>query len=1222
MHARPDYSAALSGLSGRYDVEHEIGAGGMATVYLARDVKHDRQVALKVLNPELGAVLGVERFLSEIRVTANLQHPNILPLFDSGESEGLLFYVMPYVPGESLRVRMDREKRLPVGDAVRIATAVASALDYAHRHGVVHRDVKPENVLLSDGVPVVADFGIAKAVSSSRLDTAAGQPAITQIGVAVGTPSYMSPEQAMGDSTVDGRSDVYALGCLLYEMLIGDLPFTGPTAQAIIAKHIMTPPPSARSLRDTVPPVVDAAITRAMSKEPGDRFPTPADFAAALSAAPPVEPLPDYSRVAEPVTRSQAPMAGRRRELGDLTARLDALSEGHGGLVLIGGEPGVGKTRLTEAVLLEARRRGHFCAVGHCYEMEGAPPYLPFVEHLEYISRVVPPGRFRASLGSAAAEIARIMPALRQLFPDIPDALDLPPDQQRHFLFTRMRDFMERSCATVPIVLLFDDLHWADDSTLMLLEHLAQYLGQMRILALGTYRDVELEVGRPFAKTIERLTRHRLADRITLRRMPEADVAEMLAILGAPEPPPLLVSAIYRETEGNPFFVEEVFHHLKEEGRVLDAEGLWLADIRIDELDVPEGVRLVIGRRLERAGDDCRAVLTAAAVIGPRFDQKILESLEEMDGDKILDALERAESAGLILSRAVGRVTRYTFAHELIRQTLLATLSMPRRQRRHQRTADAIERAYASKIDAHVSDLAYHLFQAGAAVDVERTTRYLLLAGQLALTAGAFDESLAQVDKALSIIETAGDRRHADLLRVRAEALRGLGRWDEGVREFDAALVLFERLGAEDEVVAVVLTVADVLLWSLADHGRLTEMTRRALAMVGDVPSVARARLLSRGGISAGFSHDYGDGLSMIEESLRMARALGDEPLYAESLGLRGGLLFNFACTDAAILDLAEAYRNAVDSGKRWQAARFGSLLARSYLLRGQLDLALALDDEVGATASEIGHVGAANITNLDRGIIDWMRAPDLNALERFAQRAADDPASVRTFREAAKSLVAQVRQERGVDPDPGAIIRGDDPRPGFESWRDTHVAWRGVAWATYFLHSAYSHPTRATELFERHAHLLPVAGRPSYGGAWWGLDRVVQGLVVLGERARAAALYPECVDLLRLGNRVGDDGVYECAAAIASASGQEWALSEAHFVNALRTANETPHVPAQAEIRRWHAWMLSLRRTSGDVERANTMLDEAIAINQRIGLPRRVRLCEELRLTLTATTE
>lgn len=259
-----------------YDLEREIGRGGMATVYLARDIKHERNVAIKVLDPELGAVLGVERFLSEIRVTANLQHPNLLPLFDSGGANGHLYYVMPFVEGESLRARLERERQLPVDEAVRIAIAVANALDYAHAHGVIHRDLKPENILIQHGQPVIADFGIALAISK------AGDSRVTQTGLSLGTPQYMSPEQATGDRVIDGRSDIYSLGAILYEMLAGEPPHVGATVQATIAKVITDPVRSLRSLRDTVPVQIDLAVTKALAKLPADRFASAALFVRAL----------------------------------------------------------------------------------------------------------------------------------------------------------------------------------------------------------------------------------------------------------------------------------------------------------------------------------------------------------------------------------------------------------------------------------------------------------------------------------------------------------------------------------------------------------------------------------------------------------------------------------------------------------------------------------------------------------------------------------------------------------------------------------------------------------------------------------------------------------------------------------------------------------------------------------------------------------------------------
>ncbi|HEX6406795.1 MAG TPA: protein kinase, partial [Gemmatimonadales bacterium] len=298
MTAPTPVDSLRAALAGRYDLVRELGAGGMATVYLAQDLRHDRKVAIKVLRPELAAVIGAQRFLREIKTIANLQHPYILGLIDSGEVNGTAYFVMPFVDGESLRDRLHREQQLPIADAVRIATEIAGALDYAHRHGVIHRDIKPENILLHDGRALVADFGIALAASK------AGGDRITETGMSLGTPTYMSPEQAMGEREITARSDVYALGCVTYEMLVGEPPFTGPTAQAIVAKVMSDKPASLRRQRERVPETVEDAVLTALEKLPADRFATAAEFSAAL-----VTPM-------SPIRRTAAARADRLRQHG------------------------------------------------------------------------------------------------------------------------------------------------------------------------------------------------------------------------------------------------------------------------------------------------------------------------------------------------------------------------------------------------------------------------------------------------------------------------------------------------------------------------------------------------------------------------------------------------------------------------------------------------------------------------------------------------------------------------------------------------------------------------------------------------------------------------------------------------------------------------------------------------------------------------------------------
>ncbi len=298
MSEIPDISTSLSD---RYVIQRELGSGGMAVVYLALDKKLEREVALKVLRPELGAVLGAERFLAEIKISAKLDHPHILTLIDSGNADGTLYYVLPYVRGESLRDKLNRERQLGLDEALTITKQVASALDYAHRQGLVHRDIKPENILIQEGEAMLADFGIALAVKE------AGGNRLTQTGLSLGTPQYMSPEQATGDRGVDARSDVYSLASVLYEMLAGEPPVTGANAQSMIAKLMTERPTHLRVLRDTVPESVDAVVAKALAKTPADRYASAGEFARALDAKPALATVPHPASTAR---RRTAMVAG------------------------------------------------------------------------------------------------------------------------------------------------------------------------------------------------------------------------------------------------------------------------------------------------------------------------------------------------------------------------------------------------------------------------------------------------------------------------------------------------------------------------------------------------------------------------------------------------------------------------------------------------------------------------------------------------------------------------------------------------------------------------------------------------------------------------------------------------------------------------------------------------------------------------------------------------
>jgi serine/threonine-protein kinase PknK len=383
-------------VSGRYAVEREIGAGGMAIVYLAEDLKHRRSVAIKVLKPELAATLGSERFLREIEIAARLSHPHILPLFDSGAAGDLLYYVMPFVPGESLRSKLVRERQLPVDEALRLTREIASALGSAHQQGIVHRDIKPENILLADGIALVADFGIARALRSSRAN-ADTTSALTMAGLALGTPAYMSPEQFTADE-VDGRSDLYALGCVLFEMLAGQPPFTGTTADTLLRQHLTTEPRPLSELRPTVSLGLTRVVAKVLAKDPAGRFPTAASFAEAIATVVSggITPVPQDGRPDTPnnLPRQRTRFIGRDRELAECARLL-----GETRLLTLTGIGGSGKTRV-------AQRLAEIM-------LPSFPDGVWFVDLAPLVDAGAIPGTVAAALGVSATAERSVMDAIK-----------------------------------------------------------------------------------------------------------------------------------------------------------------------------------------------------------------------------------------------------------------------------------------------------------------------------------------------------------------------------------------------------------------------------------------------------------------------------------------------------------------------------------------------------------------------------------------------------------------------------------------------------------------------------------------------------------------------------------------------------------------------------------------------------------------------------------------
>ena len=450
---------------------------------------------------------------------------------------------------------------------------------------------------------------------------------------------------------------------------------------------------------------------------------------------------------------------------------------------------------------------------GHCYG-DGGRAAVRAVHRDD--QQAVRPCRRRSARrwASSRPRFPKTVPSLRRAYSDIAPVPEVPAEQQRRLVFSAYLEYIRRAADKSPAVVLLDDLHWSDEPSLQLIAHITPHLPSMRLLVVGTYRDVELDVKRPFAKTLETLLRQRLATRISVRRLNESGVQQMLSAMSGAAPPSGLAKVVFRETEGKLILLpKRRYQHLAEEGKLFDETGRWKENLRLDAMDVPEGVRLVIGRRLDRLGEQARKVLTAAAVIGRSFSLDLLEAVVGASEDDVLEAVEEADRAQLVAAQAGLREARYEFVHELIRTTLVNGLSLPRRQRLHLKIADALERLRAASLESHASVLAHHLYQAGAAADSHRAGRFLALAGRRAIDAGAFEEALETFDHLIGLELPEDDPLVAEAFERRGNALVGLQRSEEAIAALDRALTLYTARGDDAGIGRVAQTLSHCYVW-------------------------------------------------------------------------------------------------------------------------------------------------------------------------------------------------------------------------------------------------------------------------------------------------------------------------------------------------------------------------------------------------------------------------
>jgi tetratricopeptide (TPR) repeat protein len=734
--------------NGRYQVKKFLGEGGKKKVYLAHDTLLDRDVAFALIKTEkLDDAIRI-RVTREARAMGRLgDHPNIVTIHDMGDHAGQPYIVIPVMPGGDVEGLIDKapEHRLPIEQAVGIAKAVCRGLEFAHSKGIIHRDIKPGNVWLSaDGTAKIGDFGLAVAVDLPRL---------TQSGMMVGTVTYMPPEQAMGGK-VTAKADLYSLGAMLYEMVTGRPPFVGDDSVAIIGQHINTPPVSPTWHRADLPPALETLILQLLEKDPEKR---PESAAVVLQALEAIE----AGKITEPSREAPAEnplyrrvFVGREPELKQLKSAFDGAMSGQGALMMVTGEPGIGKTALCEQLSTYVTLRGGRTMVGHCYEAGSLSlPYLAFVEALRsyVLSREVKD--LREELGSGAADIARIISEIRERL-KIKLRPQKDPEEERYRLLQAVTSFLSNAAAVQPMMVVLEDLHDADRGTLDMLTHVSRNLAGARLLIVGTYRDVELDRSHPLSAALAELRRVSTYGRVLLRGLNADEVRRMLESITRESVPWGLAEAVHRQTEGNPLFVQEVVRYLVEEGLITRKEGRWrpTKDTPL-EMSIPEGLRDVIGKRLSLLSPECNKLLAVASVIGREFALETLKAVAGINEDVFVNALKEAVRLSVLEEHSQRGVVRYRFTHAFFRQTLYEEMIAPQRLKLHRQVARSLETLYAKRLEEHATELAEHFSHSTDPADLKKAVEYSEMAAKRATDVYAYGEAVRLLVQALEVQE-------------------------------------------------------------------------------------------------------------------------------------------------------------------------------------------------------------------------------------------------------------------------------------------------------------------------------------------------------------------------------------------------------------------------------------------------------------------------------------
>lgn len=904
------------------------------------------------------------------------------------------------------------------------------------------------------------------------------------------------------------------------------------------------------------------------------------------------------------ISEGRTPFVDRESERARIRVHLDGALDGRGGVVILAGDPGSGKSRLADEMGAEGQGRGMQYLTGRCYEMSQTQPYTPLVEVLEAAERRLEPEAFRAALGDAAGEIARLLPQIRRRYDDVPPAADLPPDEARRFLHSSVRDVLAAIAAVRPLCVVWDDLHWADDQTVAFLEFLSEALRELPILLIATYTHAELTPARPLRAVIEGLHRRRLIESFEVGTLRLEDVEVLLASIAGASAPPEFVSRLYEDTEGNVFFFEEVVRHLYERGRLFDETGRWREDVARLDLEVPETLRLTITRRLEHLSQAARSVLARAGLIGRAFGFDLIELVSDLTEDQLLDALDEAERARLITSTVDASIVHFRFAHELIRQTLVSEISVARRQRLHARIADAMEKVYEHALSEHAANVVYQLEHAGRP-DAERIVRLSILAGDRAVDAAAFAEGLKHFERALAATPMGDHPTRAPLLERIAMAQRSLGLLEQALLTWRTAIDAYDASGDPDRVARVCLDAGlQVAYWFRARE--MLGFVERGLAALGDRRTAERGGLLALQGAHASQRTDYHRAVELLTEAVEIAREHGDEHILGLALYSLAVHYFNFHEHEDAIGHGTESIEHLRATNDLWTLANALGYVATSHQWQGRFETGHRLGAEGDALALRVGNWPAWVFANRPHMYLQFAREPSLDWYEEDGRRALELGEEL-----GFEWLLALGHTRLGL----AAFWRGrwEEALEHTEdaSRIDIRGAVAGYDARIMYMHAYLGHRDEALAIGERIRARFAVAGRPNPSTSLTFALTALEAYAVLDEREHAAALYPVVVDVISKGlvARGLDYRLTHTLAGIAAACGADWTRAQEHFEEALHQTESLPLRLEEPEAQRFYVQALIAHGDARDLDRAKTLGAQAVANYGRIGMPRHERL-------------